>query len=41
MEYCEGGDMNQYIETLQGNKIDEGKIVYWLAQIALAIFYLH
>lgn len=41
MEYCEGGDMNQLIESLQGNKIPEDKIVYWMAQIALAIFYMH
>jgi serine/threonine protein kinase len=41
MEYCEGGDMNQVVESMQGNKIPEDKIVYWLAQIALAIFYMH
>lgn len=41
MEYCEGGDMNLIIESMQGNKIPEDKIVYWLAQMALAIFYMH
>jgi non-specific serine/threonine protein kinase/NIMA (never in mitosis gene a)-related kinase len=45
MEFCAGGDLNQLIveqkEAHGGRKLEEGQVVDWATQIALAIFYMH
>lgn len=41
MGYCEGGDMHNLIEDAAGKKFEEKKIIDWVVQLALSIFYLH
>jgi serine/threonine protein kinase len=41
MVYCEGGDMYQKIKNSKGKNFPENQILDWMAQIALALFYLH
>lgn len=41
MAYCEGGDLHKLIEEVEGKKFEEKKIIEWIVQLALSIFYLH
>jgi serine/threonine protein kinase len=42
-EYCDGGDLDQRLRRMKRDKarFPEERIVYWLAQIASAAYYLH
>ena len=41
MVNCEGGDMYSKIKAAKGKKFTEAQILEWLAQILLALLYLH
>jgi serine/threonine protein kinase len=41
MVNCEGGDMYSKIKSVKGKKFTEAQILEWLAQILLALLYLH
>jgi NIMA (never in mitosis gene a)-related kinase len=43
MEYCEGGDLDQYIQSVrkQGGTIPEDQILRWLTQAILALKHMH
>jgi len=41
MVYCDGGDIYSKIKQSKGKNFPENLIVEWLAQMALALFYLH
>ncbi|KAL4507112.1 hypothetical protein ABPG72_001905 [Tetrahymena utriculariae] len=41
MIHCEGGDMHNRIKNQKGKNFPEDQIQDWLAQMALALFYLH
>ncbi|CAG9312240.1 unnamed protein product [Blepharisma stoltei] len=41
MVYCEGGDIYLKIKDAKGKKFSEAQILEWIAQILLALLYLH
>uniref|UniRef100_A0A8C4R4I0 non-specific serine/threonine protein kinase n=1 Tax=Eptatretus burgeri TaxID=7764 RepID=A0A8C4R4I0_EPTBU len=41
MDYCEGGDLFQRINTQKGIPFCEEQVVHWLAQLCLALKYIH
>ena len=41
MMYCEGGDMYSKIKSAKGKKFSEAQILEWIAQVLLALLYLH
>ena len=41
MVYCDGGDIYSKIKQSKGKNFPETQIIDWLAQMALALFYLH
>jgi NIMA (never in mitosis gene a)-related kinase len=43
MEYCEGGDLDQYISQVrkQGGSIPEDQVLRWLTQAVLALKHMH
>ncbi|EAZ51608.1 NIMA-related kinase 5 [Cryptosporidium parvum Iowa II] len=43
MEYCEGGDIGAVIDSCisKGTYLPEEKILYWCAQLAAGLYYLH
>ncbi|EGR30764.1 protein kinase domain protein [Ichthyophthirius multifiliis] len=41
MIHCEGGDMHNKIQNQKGKHFPENQILDWLAQMALALYYLH
>uniref|UniRef100_UPI00358EFBDD serine/threonine-protein kinase Nek1-like n=1 Tax=Myxine glutinosa TaxID=7769 RepID=UPI00358EFBDD len=41
MDYCEGGDLFQRINTQKGIPFSEEQVVHWLAQLCLALKYIH
>lgn len=41
MIYCEGGDMYNKIKNAKGKNFPELQILDWLAQMALALYYLN
>ena len=41
MTYCDGGDIYQKIQEAKGKHFPESQILDWMAQICLALLYLH
>lgn len=41
MIYCDGGDIYSKIKASKGKNFSESQIIDWLAQMALALLYLH
>lgn len=41
MVYCDGGDIYSKIKASKGKNFPETMIIDWLAQMALALLYLH
>ena len=41
MKFCEGGDMYKKIRNNNNQKFSEDNIRNWMAQLILAIHYLH
>ena len=37
MEYCSGGDLQEYLQARKGVKMDEEKIFDWLLQLCRAV----
>ncbi|XP_033744357.1 serine/threonine-protein kinase Nek6-like [Pecten maximus] len=40
-EFCDGGDLSQYLEGRKGKALQENRIVEWFREISSALSYLH
>lgn len=41
MDYCEGGDLAQYIKHKKGIMMEEREILFHFVQMAIALHYIH